>query len=396
MPQSGEAITMPYVENAVVHDADSHLMEVPDLLRQYAPAAWRDRLPLIDVTGAIPGEADVDSRARAKHADPAYRARDAAEILLRKNWDATGSFLKADRPAALDHLGFASQLVFNTLISAPLNAAEHGDDRALLAEMVRAHNRALLDFCSQDRRLLATGYVPLADFDLAGEIAAEVIRAGARALLVPSACPRRHGPSHVGLEPVWAQAEEAGLPVVFHVGGGGRLLDPMYFENGGPPVPDFHGGAENFRSVDYMAIPVPPMQTLATMLFDGILERHPRLMFGVIEQGASWLPGWMRQMDSAVEAFHRNEERLRALSLRPSAYVRRQVRVTPYPVEDVGWIMREAGPETCLFSSDYPHVEGGRNPVRRFEASLADASEADRRRFYCDNFVALMGAGLPA
>ena len=51
-------------------------------------------------------------------------------------------------------------------------------------------------------------------------------------------------------------------------GGGGRLLDPNYFQNGLPMVTDFHGGAENFRSIDYMAIPFPPMQTLATMIFE--------------------------------------------------------------------------------------------------------------------------------
>ena len=62
------------------------------------------------------------------------------------------------------------------------------------------------------------------------------------------------------------------------VGGGhrladGELLDMDYFENGGPRVPDFHGGDENFRSVDYMAIPTAPMQTLATLIFDGVLQR---------------------------------------------------------------------------------------------------------------------------
>jgi predicted TIM-barrel fold metal-dependent hydrolase len=182
--------------------------------------------------------------------------------------------------------------------------------------------------------------------------------------------------------------------VVLHVGGGGELLDPMYFENGLPPVPDFHGGEENFRSIDYMAIPYPPMQTLATWILDGVLDRFPRLKIGVIEQGASWLPGWMRQLDSAFDAFRKNEERLQKLSLPPSDFVRRQVRVTPYPAEDVGWIVREAGPEVCLFSSDYPHVEGGRNPLRRFEASLADLPESAKQRFYCDNFVDLMGSAL--
>jgi predicted TIM-barrel fold metal-dependent hydrolase len=161
-------------------------------------------------------------------------------------------------------------------------------------------------------------------------------------------------------------------------------------------VPDFHGGAENFRSIDYMAIPYPPMQTLATLLLDGVFDRFPGLKFGVIEQGASWLPGWMRTLDSAFEAFRKNEERLQKLSLRPSELVRRQVRVTPYPAEDVGWIVENAGEEVCLFSSDYPHVEGGRHPLRRFEASLAGASERAKQRFYCDNFVDLMGPALPA
>jgi predicted TIM-barrel fold metal-dependent hydrolase len=277
-----------------------------------------------------------------------------------------------------------------------LNRLEHGDDLDLAYGAAAAHNRGMLDFCSVDGRLLPTCYVPLADVARAPAAARAAIDAGAAALLVPSDCPKHHSPSHIGLDPVWAQAEEAGIPVVFHVGGGGRLLSPMYFENGGPPVPDFHGGDENFRSVDYMAIPGPPMQTLATMIFDGVLERHPSLRVGVIEQGAIWVPGWMRQMEAAVEAFARHEDRLQALSLRPSEYVRRQVRVTPYPTEDVGWIIAQAGEEVCLFSSDYPHVEGGRRPVERFEASLGDASEQVRTRFYCDNFIDLMGSAVAA
>jgi predicted TIM-barrel fold metal-dependent hydrolase len=96
-------------------------------------------------------------------------------------------------------------------------------------------------------------------------------------------------------------------------------------------------------------------------------------------------------MESAFEAFHKHEERLRALSLRPTEYVRRQVRFTPYPTEDVGWIVDQAGSEVVLFSSDFPHVEGGRRPVERFEASLGDAPEQVRDAFYRDNFLDLMG-----
>ena len=147
-----------------------------------------------------------------------------------------------------------------------------------------------------------------------------------------------------------------------------------------------------------MAIPIPPMQTLACWVLDGVLHRHPGLRVGVIEQGASWLPGFLRNLDSAQEAFRKNETRLQELELPPSGYVRRQVRVTPYPHEDTGWIVREAGPELCLFSSDYPHIEGGRNPLARFDRSL-DAhgiDDAARERFFHANFEDLMGTRLPA
>jgi predicted TIM-barrel fold metal-dependent hydrolase len=102
----------------------------------------------------------------------------------------------------------------------------------------------------------------------------------------------------------------------------------------------------------------------------------------------------MRQMESAFDAFARHEERLQKLSIRPSEYVRRQIRATPYPTEDIGWITEQIGPDICLFSTDYPHVEGGRRPVERFERSLGDANEQIRNRFYADNFVDLMGHGL--
>jgi predicted TIM-barrel fold metal-dependent hydrolase len=383
-----------------MHDADAHVMETADMLREHAEPAVRERLPRSFVAALSPGESDrLVGHFREKHADPAYRAEDAAQILLRKNWAATGSFLKEDRGQALDLLGFESQLVFNTFVNQALLKAERGPDVDFAYGFARAHNRAMVEFCSADRRLLATGYVPLRDFARSREFARETIALGVKALLVPSGCPRGHAPSHPGLDPVWAQAVEAGIPVVFHVGGGlraadDRLLDPDYFANGGPPVPDFHGGDENFRSIDYMAIPTAPMQTLATLIFDGVLDRFPGLKLGVIEQGASWIPSWLRFMESAFEAFRKHEERLQKLALRPGEYVRRQVRATPYPAEDVGWIVANAGDEVCLFSSDYPHVEGGRNPIKRFEESMQSLSEGQKQRFYVDNFVDLMGRGL--
>lgn len=381
---------MPYVEGRVVHDADSHIFEPPGYAERFADP-WI-RTALAEALRPILGDQQAAfDDGLARQADAEVRSRDEDEVLLRKNHRAIGAVIREDRPAALDHLGFASQLVFTTTYLGALTRFDRDDDPDLAYGLATAHNRGVVEFCSVDRRLLPVAYVPvLADVDRAAASATEALQLGAAALMIASAPGRTHAQSHVGLDRVWAQAAEAGVPIVLHVGGEAPM-DPVYKRNGLPPVPDFHGGDANFTSVSYMAIPAAPMQTLATLIFDGVMDRFPTLKWGVIELGASWVPGWMRSMDSAAEAFHRNEDRLRALSATPSEIVRRQVRVTPYPHEPAGWIVDHAGPEVAMFSSDYPHVEGGRNPLKRFEASLAGRSEAEKKAFYRDNFADLMG-----
>lgn len=386
---------MPYITDQVVHDADAHIMEPPGWLTPWLEDEVRDALAAF--TQVDQRTQRLVEKARAPYADADFRAQDEAEITLRKGFSALGAVEKSERPLALDYLGVASQLVFTTGGLRPLAAVERGSNVDVAHAVARGHNRAMLDFCSVDPRLLPVLYVPLLDIERAVLAARQAIADGAAALMLPSACPRLHSPSHIGFEPLWAMAEEAGIPIVFHVGGG-TALNPTYKENGLPPVKDFIGGDDNFTSVSYLSIPEAPMQTIATLIIDGVLERYPRLKFGVIEMGAAWLPGWMRSMDSAFHAFRKNETRLQQLSLTPAEYVRRQVRATPYPHEPAGWIIKNSAPEVCLFSSDYPHVEGGRNPLKRFAASLDEAGcgEVERAGFYRTNFEDLLGAGLPA
>ena len=364
-------------------------MELPGTINRYLDPKFRDAFAL--KTGRKDVLPEWSKEAQARHDDPNFRDGVEANLLIRKNYEASGAFRAEDRPRTLDLLGFASQLVFTTAALGNFGLEEAGEVE-LACEAARAHNRMMADFCSGDRRLLATGYVPLLDRARAADIAREAIELGCKGLTIPSRHPNGHAPSHIELEPLWAVAEEAGLPILFHVGGEEKM-HPDYIQNGGPVVLDFHGKAENFTSVTFMAIPMSVWQTLAVMVFDGVFDRHPNLKSGAIELGASWVPSLMRLMDSGTAAFGR-EDRLKALSAKPSEILQRQFRATPYPHEDVRWIIENSGEGMCMFSSDYPHIEGGRNPLKRFNESLEGLSPATRQAFWRDNFIDLMGKGL--
>src|SRR5687768_5781731 len=106
---------MPYAEGRPYHDADSHVMETPEWLFAFADAELRPKLKPLALQGVPTAKLErFMEKMNAQQADPEYRKNDAAQLMLRKNWNATGSYLKQDRSKALDLLGFKSQLVFNT------------------------------------------------------------------------------------------------------------------------------------------------------------------------------------------------------------------------------------------------------------------------------------------
>src|SRR5580700_1156654 len=154
--------------------------------------------------------------------------------------------------------------------------------------------------------------------------------------------------------------------------------------------PPTGSGGENVRSKDYMVIHQTPEQFLACMVLDGIFEKFPKLRGGVIEQGAMFLPALLRRLDICQQSFRKTEPALN-LPLKASDYLRRQVKFTPFPNEPVGWIIENSGPEMLLFSTDYPHPEGTKDPIGRFEATMDQVSEQAKERFYSRNFAEMMG-----
>ncbi len=380
---------MPYVDGRTCYDADSHVMEPSDWLDGYADPGVRERLrPALGPSDFTVAKAREIKAQREADGEKAARAE---RRLMAQGFQAFGSWDPAERSKALDVLGFDAQLVFSTFSTNQFQ----GDDLDVLYGGARAQNRALVDFCSVDARLLPVGYIPMDDSARAVEETAVALDLGCAAVLVPSAY-KDKSPTHPDFEGVWGQLAESGTPFMLHIGTGGRLV-PRGYRNNGRPVPsDFLGGGENIRSKDYLGIPYWPQTFLANMALDGVFDRFPALRGGCIEQGAEWVVTGLRLMDHALDFFLKTEPDLKSLESKPSETIRRHVKFTPFPKEDVGWITEQLGDDLLLFSSDYPHIEGGHDPLKNFESSLATAGERAKQRFYADNFAELMGRHVPA
>ncbi len=373
---------MPYAAGRVFHDADSHVMEPADWLVPFAEDAMKDRLLRRDPPSTRPPvEAPKEKVIEGLIGGPKGRL-------------AYGAYDPDERIRALEELGFASQLVFPTSALRPFRTSS---DQTVLYAGARAANKAMAAFC-RDPRLLGVAYVPLDNPARALEEAQEAIRLGCRAIWVPSTPAGDKSPGHPDLDPFWALLAATRTPFVLHIGAGSRTIPAEYVNNGKAKSPDLHGGGENLRFKDYVALPHSAEMFLGALIYDGLFDRQPELRGGVIEYGAYWVPGFLRQMDMGARSFGRTDPYLKALSAKPSEIIRRQVKFTPFPGEDAGYLIRDSGADLYMFSSDYPHPEGTNDPIARFERTFEGLSESDRDQFYRANFEDMMGrvtAGAP-
>jgi predicted TIM-barrel fold metal-dependent hydrolase len=381
-----------YAQGRRILDADSHVMELADFLDPFIEESQASRLRRKGMEALQPVLESAVRRNQERRADPAKAALAEERLLQDKGWSATGAFDAEERSKVLDLFGFDAQLVFATFATAMFS----GRDVDRLYAGAAAQDRAVADFCKDDPRLLPVAFVPLVDPTRAAKAVADAIDVGCKAVMVPSTAAGELAPTHPDLDPVWDTLAQANIPFVLHVGGGGRLLDRA-FHNNAMPVTDHLGGGENIRSKDVLAIHHSPELFLGALIYDGIFDRFPTLRGGCIEQGAGWVVSWLHHLDYGLRAFKRTEEPLRRLADKPSEYVRRHLKFTPFPGEDVGWMIDSAGEELFMFSTDFPHPEGGKDPLAKFEETLAGTSEDAKDRFYYRNMAELLhGAAVPA
>jgi predicted TIM-barrel fold metal-dependent hydrolase len=375
-----------------IYDADSHIMELPDFLKKYADPGLRDAIPEVSYAASIVTDEEVavimgqGGRHSPQHVAAQIALGDKL-IESSKEIQALGAFTSADRSTALDLLGFRRQLVFAThSVAMPFSASSKLSPE-LRYGAARAHNRHMADFCAGDARLMGVGVVPLDEPELAMDELEFALERGLAAVWVPHRPCGDRSPGHVDFDPFWARLSETGTPFVLHVGGAPLQLAKAWMNNGRAPTKDWMGGGENLRTKDIALLHEGPEQFLSMLVLDGVLERHPGLRGASVELGAGWVPELLRRLDWVVKIWSRTDANLQGWSRTPSQQITQQLAFTPFVYEPVGDLIDQSNDDLYLFSTDYPHVEGGRNPLGRFEGALGERSEAIREKFYAGNFL---------
>jgi len=375
-----------------IYDADSHIMELPDFLQSYADPDLRAEMPAVSYSASLVTDEEVavivarGGRHSAEHVAELVSLGDHL-IETSKEIQALGAFDGHERSQALDMLGFKRQLVFAThSVYMPFWPSSKISPK-LRYGGARAHNRHMIDFCAHDPRLMGVAIAPLEEPQLALDELEFAIKSGLKAVWVPHHSCGGRSPGHVEFDRFWATLSDSGIPFALHVGGSPLQLDRQWMNNGRPLAKDWMGGGENLRTKDAAVLHQGPETFISMMLLDGVFERFPRLRGACVELGAGWVPPLLDRLDWVAHNWSKVDESIASFKRRPSEQLTQQMAFTPFVFENIGALVDQTNPDLYLFSTDYPHTEGGRNPIARFERSLGDRPGRVRDLFYSENFL---------
>ena len=211
--------------------------------------------------------------------------------------------------------------------------------------------------------------------------------------MVPSTAAGDARPTHPDLDPFWARSTEANIPFVLHIGGGAGCSTGRSTTTACRSPTTSAAARTSARRTSSPSASSPSV-FLGALIYDGVFDRFPNLRGGVIEEGAGWVVSWMRHSTTRQRAFRRTEEPLASLALKPSEYVRRHLKFTPFPGEEVGWMIEQAGAELFMFSTDYPASRGRPRPAGEVRGGDGLDDDRARHRFFYGNMAELLGPPL--
>lgn len=375
-------------------DADSHFQEPADWFEKANPKLAAE-LPQMSAAEKL---VDVVVGDLFASVPPAIRP-DPMKLVPPKVRDAYEDFIKGGEPprqvveagaylpaasepeprlAWMDERGIDMQIVLPTLGYHPYRNAVRAGRADLALQTLDTYNRwAAERLHGYTDRLIPTVVVDLVDVDWSRAQMRMMRAQGATVVFVKADPQDNKALNHPDFEPFWAEAQDLGMTIMFHVGGGRAPMHPGWGNMGDDIV--------TFYRLASIARELVPQMAIASMIFGGVMERYPRLGFIVSELGIDWLPHFIETIDAQADmsrpkmlSFGRYE-----LPMKPSDYMQRQVRVSVVHQQDALRPTIDRIPEgIVVFSSDFPHVEGHQDAVRIYDEQLGDVSQSAREAFF--------------
>jgi predicted TIM-barrel fold metal-dependent hydrolase len=371
-------------------DSDTHVTEPADLWTSRVPAKMKDRVPRVEWDEENKEQAwyigdqyinSVGITATAGYKDP-YPAHPATYEEAHP-----GSYDANARLEYMDELGIWAMVLYPNVGGFGNQVfGRLGDDEAKLA-CVRAYNDFLIDWSSADsRRLLPVMTLPYWDVDASVKEIERSAKAGHRGVLFTGE-PQSFGLPLLGhrhWDPIWAAAQDANLPVSFHIGSG----------DFGDEFTDDRVAVEGYAATCARAGATMFMGNGAhvlDLLFSGVLERFPKLRFVSVESGVGWLPFLLESADYQFKAMAVAEARS-DFKMLPSEYFKRQIYACCwFETITSDAILDRVGEDNIMFETDFPHPTSiyGDEVQQTIDAKLGTLSERVRRKVVWENAARL-------
>ncbi|MFB2836526.1 amidohydrolase family protein [Floridanema evergladense] len=350
-------------------DADSHVLEPPNLWKQYLEPAFQRFAPSPDLT--IQGEKVLYKYSDRLNIEGSQQISQAYQRSLLNGFDSE-SHVQAMKQMGVD-ICFIYPTNFAWIIAVDSMAPK------LAGAFVRAYNNWLWDFCSYDPQILrGVGVVnPHAPEEMVPELQ-RVANFGWKAVFLRPNPVKGRLLSDPAYEPFWTACEEMGIAVSLHEGTHSRL-----------PT----AGADRFNTrfaLHACSHPLEQMMALLALIEGGVLERHPNLRVGLLESGCGWLPYWLWRLDREYEDLH--WEVTDHIKMKPSEYFRRQCFIAIEPSEPYSpQLIEFIGSDNLIFGSDYPHIDHKPDVVTEVVALQDQLSKETLRKILWDNPVRFYG-----
>ena len=335
-----------------VVDADTHVVEPYDLWTSRVPRKWRDLVPHVVWN---------EDRHQDVWTMPGRPLMAAATFAAMSGWkeyppDRPPTLADADpatwevnaRLRRMDELGIYAQVLYPNIAGFGGGNYLAIEDPELRLLCVRAYNDWVTEWASAaPERFVTNCAIPFWDVELS---VTEVLRCrdmGHRGVLFSTHPHDFQQPylSDPHWDPIWAAAQDLGMPINFHIGGGGQGDFGVGYEGNGARINYAISSATNFLST---------ASAITETVVGGVCARFPHLAFVSVESGIGWLPFLLESMDWQWQATGLHRERPERML--PSEYFRRQFSTCFwFERKTIDFALSILGADRILFETDFPH-----------------------------------------